>query len=331
MDRPEQALVPLLLLAFAGVAAPVTVGSGVEFHFPEANTSVGSGQQYTFSSITVYNDSVELGGGNISLVYTGNDRVNLTLWNYTRAEVINVPAVKIGANATDNETLYFTFTGMVQDRSYRLKRDDETFLTVSTGLSGEISWNRSQWAQPYNFTATLIETLQNITLTFTGEFSHPDDTVTIDGNENPSEGVYTDVGLGYGAFSYSSMVAGVVPSGSFIQLVYTVTGSAYRFEQTQEFQGNAFLLPFTEGTSSVIEDRRSYLTGGLFGPGNLLSYPSPSFAYGLSDTKTVRVSLSYDNIVLQGFDGILSPGSYRVVITNEGLENGEVVVDISTQ
>ncbi|MDY6765847.1 MAG: hypothetical protein SVW77_00610, partial [Candidatus Nanohaloarchaea archaeon] len=73
------------------------------------------------------------------------------------------------------------------------------------------------------------------------------------------------------------------------------------------------------------------IQGSLFGGSNFLSFPDPSFAYEMSEQKTVRVALSYDAISLDGFDETISPGTYTVTITNEGVEDGETQVNVTVQ
>ncbi|MDY6761960.1 MAG: hypothetical protein SVY41_02845, partial [Candidatus Nanohaloarchaea archaeon] len=126
-------------------------------------------------------------------------------------------------------------------------------------------------------------------------------------------------------------VAGIVPGGSFQELEFTNTSSRYVFAQTQQIGNSIFLLPLTEGSSDVIEDRETAIKGNLFGGGNFLSFPDPSFAYEVSQEKTVRVSLSYDSIDLDGLEDTISPGAYTITITNEGTENGVTQVNLTVQ
>lgn len=319
----------LLLPAVSGL----DIGKGVQFNMSEVNATLESGNDYTFDSVTVYRDSVRFDGNNVSVIHEGSSNINATLWNYTLQEIIGTPSIKISTNTSDGVRVTFNFTGVVQEREYNIEKDGTRLFDRDTGTEAVLTFNETDWTGPANFTATLVEILQNATLIFEGSFDHPSDSVTIDDTSNPSEGTFTsgDVDFGYGAFDLAGEVAGVVPGGDFLELRFTNESSSYRFEQTQTIEDNVFLLPFTEGGHGVIEDREGAIQGRLLGGGNFLGFPSPSFAYEMGEEKTVRVSLSYDAISLDGFSGTISPGTYTLTITNEGVEDGKTQVNVTVQ
>lgn len=154
----------------------------------------------------------------------------------------------------------------------------------------------------------------------------------IDG-EQRGEGVYTSdsIDFGYAVGEANGTVAGLVPGGTFdTSGFYADSGNGmYTFNLT--LSEETTFLPFTEGTHNVIEDREEKIQGGLFGSGNFLSFPSPSFTDKMSDDKTVRVSLSYDNIDLNGFRDTLSPGTYILTISSGGVQDGSTHVNIAVQ
>ncbi|MFB6294839.1 MAG: hypothetical protein ABEI97_03700 [Candidatus Nanohaloarchaea archaeon] len=331
MNRLVPVAVAALLILPA--AAAVDVGSGVQFNLSEHNASLESGKTYSFDTITVHDDAVTFDGNNVSVIHAGSGYINATLWNYTVQEIVSEPSIRISTNTSDETEVTFNFTGMVQERTYRIDKDGSRIVTPETGQEAVLTWNESDWTGPANFTATLLETLKNATVILKGSFNHPQDTVTIDGTDSPSTGVFTpgEVDFGYAAFDLAGDIAGIVPAGTFQELEFTNTSSRYVFAQTQEIGDSIFLLPLTEGDSGVIEDRESAIQGSLFGGSNFLSFPDPSFAYELSEKKTVRVALSYDAISLDGFEETISPGTYTVTITNEGVEDGKTQVNVTVQ
>ncbi len=137
------------------------------------------------------------------------------------------------------------------------------------------------------------------------------------------------VDFGYAAVEVGTRLAGIVPGGTFLRLRYTDSGSGPVFAQTQPAGDNRFFIPFTEGSHEAIERRQPMIQGVFLGPGNFLGFPAPSFGFEMPSEKTVRVSLSYEDIFLTGFDDELAPGTYRLTIRNEGRWNGDVNVSVS--
>lgn len=185
--------------------------------------------------------------------------------------------------------------------------------------------------EPDNIATT--GTTQNVSLQMDAEFDHPHDTVVIDDEKNPAEDTYSSSALdfGYAALENSGDLAALVPGGEFIQLSYQNLSSSFRFTQFQEPADSIFLAPFTDGTHQDIENRERNMAGTIFGPGNFLTRPRPSFAYDLTDEKTVRASLGYDDIDLRGFDRRLSQGTHTISVNNSGVEDGNVVVHLDVQ
>lgn len=155
----------------------------------------------------------------------------------------------------------------------------------------------------------------------------------IDGAKR-AEGVYTDdeVGFGYAVGETAAMAAGLVPGGDLQRLGFDNDTGAGRYAFNMTTDGaSSTLVPFTEGDHFDIENREGLIQGSIFGQGNFLGYPSPNFAYDLTEQKQVRVALDYDALRLIGPDGRISPGQYTMVVRNEGIANGTVRVSVKVK
>ncbi|MDY6769881.1 MAG: hypothetical protein SVU88_02810, partial [Candidatus Nanohaloarchaea archaeon] len=281
MEARQVLATAALLAVLVPAAHAVEVERGVEFVFGETDATTSFAHNRTVDNITVAEDTVTFGLKSISVVHGEPQILNTTIWNFSLAETLNEPTLQVATDDAGGDAT-ITVTGAVKGREYRVEQDNSTLTTVETGSNGQIRWEAADLSLGHNFTATLLVTLQNVTVRLTGDFDHPNDNVVID-DEQRGEGTYTadELDFGYAAFELGGKVAGIVPAGTFLKLRFDDRGSTYRFAQTQKGEGNDFLIPFTEGSHGVIEDRESAIQGSLFGSANFLGFPSPNFAYAL--------------------------------------------------
>lgn len=161
--------------------------------------------------------------------------------------------------------------------------------------------------------------------------SRSEDTVYIDGIQR-SDGVYdtTNIDFGYGIGTGTTMMGGIVAGSGFSRVGYdsSVTGGFYEVNVTNTGD-SIFLVPFTPGNINDVEDRENLIKNGVIG--RFFNYPEPNFAYELGQEKTVRAALSYEHILLDGFDGTLSPGTYQLIVENNGVSNGQANVSVNVK
>lgn len=337
MVRYRHLLLLIAVVVFTGLATghqAVNVSRGVDIHLAAGNITVSMGDDFGFDNVTVYGDAAAFGGRNLSLVHHEAALANATLWDYRMDdEQTGDESLLIGANGIDAAAIDFGAGGALPGRDYKVERDGSRFDTASSGDAGIVSWSSDDWSVAHNFSIIPLESIQNITVQLSGAFDHPRDTAVIDDTQDPATGTYSpgDVDFGYATFELMQQVAGLVPVGTFLQLRYENRSGSYLFAQTQPIGDNLFLLPFTQGTHEAVEDRESLIQGSFLGPGNFLGFPAPNFGYELTKKKTVRVTLGYDTLVLDGFSGRIDPGSHTLVVTNEGAWKDTSNVSISVK
>ncbi len=119
----------------------------------------------------------------------------------------------------------------------------------------------------------------------------------------------------------NSTVAAVVNSGSSF---YNVTSTANSMTIGGDIDGNNVYLVLTKGTVETIAEMIPSVLSGAFE-----TYINPSFAYTILKKNHITVGLDYSDksINLTG-DYKLSPGTYALVVKNEGVQNGKTVVSI---
>ena len=114
-----------------------------------------------------------------------------------------------------------------------------------------------------------------------------------------SEGSYPASSLDY-PYIVSGQPAGIVSYGDAVSIDYSIEDSEDVYSVTQE--EGSFLLPNTENGYEEIESRQNFISTRTF-----TQQLSPSFAYLIPDTPTVRVIYNPD-INLTGFDREQSGG-----------------------
>lgn len=144
-------------------------------------------------------------------------------------------------------------------------------------------------------------------------------------------GTYTsdDIGFGYGVGEGAGLMSGVVAGSGFHSVTYDDTVGNGQYDISVTTPGDsAFLVPYTRGTHDAVENRERFIRNGVFGSNRFFGFPSPNFGFALTDQKTVRTGLQYDNILLDGPSQTLAPGSYQLIVTNNGLTDGKTNVTI---
>lgn len=127
-----------------------------------------TGQNYSYSNISVENESLRIQDKGISIAAGGSERVNSTLYEYDFSQPDPGDVVlKLGVEAPGEERVDFGFTGVpsISSGSYRL-RADEVFSSYDTG--GEIEWGYSEWSTAQNFTLTYQDEEDSVSQDSTG-------------------------------------------------------------------------------------------------------------------------------------------------------------------
>lgn len=115
----------------------------------------------------------------------------------------------------------------------------------------------------------------------------------------------------------SSTVTGIVSYGDFIKFSRP---SQDTLSLTQTETG--FIVPFTSGNHGDIEDRQELVLNREF-----LNQLSPNFAFFIPEIPTVKVILE-PTTNATGFRSTLR-GQVEITAANQGLKNGDLVVDFS--
>ncbi|MBU4246707.1 MAG: hypothetical protein ABIF85_07875 [Nanoarchaeota archaeon] len=140
--------------------------------------------------------------------------------------------------------------------------------------------------------------------------------------ESPTLAPVTSTSGRYGAsnFANSTVIAVVSRGGIF----YNVDSTATSMTISEDLDYNNAYFVFTKGNVGTISDRMPDVLSGVFE-----TYVIPSFAFPFIKKNMVAVGLEYfeKGINLTG-DYKLSPGTYSLIVKNEGVQNGKTVVSI---
>ncbi len=151
-------------------------------------------------------------------------------------------------------------------------------------------------------------------------------------DRNPAqEGTYTDLDFPYLVSIKDNVMAGLINYGTFQRLVYRDTGGAL-VNISQPMADNTYILPMSRASLVDLEELEGTFTTGLFRDKSFLEQAQANIEGGVSDEKTVRVTLDFSdtNIVLNPqFNGELGAGVYELSLQNQGLENRSIVIGIS--
>lgn len=240
-----------------------------------------------------------------------------------------------------NGSLYTQVNG---SRASRTGRGHTVAETGATLPAGETVLNLSgSGSGDYNVSYQLLSGSDFLTVTAAGDpvttgidhvlTSRAADDKYIDGVQR-GEGVYTDQDIDYGAAVSEdlTLVSGVVGADGFQRVGFDNETSGGRYELNVTGRGETrFLVPFTQGTHEDVQGRERYITGGVFGDNGFFDFANPNFGGSLTTEKRVRVTLGYENILLDGFERSISPGTYDIVITNNGAADGKVNVSVKVQ
>ncbi|MDY6773574.1 MAG: hypothetical protein SVS85_00110, partial [Candidatus Nanohaloarchaea archaeon] len=154
----------------------------------------------------------------------------------------------------------------------------------------------------------------------------PDETVSLNGTENPSEGVHQIGPPSFISVSNGSLVSGIVSGeGSRpYKIGYRTEGGDQVFNMTQSRTREvSYYFPFTTGTDAVIQNRLPLIAAETF-----MDQFNPNFGLNLLQEMLVDLTLSFTDIDIVT-DARLSPGSYRLIIENVGKQGGETQVSIN--
>jgi hypothetical protein len=137
---------------------------------------------YSYSNITVRNETLSIQDKNISMLHNSSERLNTTLYKYNLSSPSSGDTlIKIEAQANSSSEVEFGFTGLpsISSGKYELKADN----SLENFTSSNISWNYSSWSSQ-NFTVDYVD--QNPVADF--DYSTSDLTVDVDasGSSDPS-------------------------------------------------------------------------------------------------------------------------------------------------
>lgn len=296
-----------------------------------ANQQGGNVADGTFDEFRIYNRSLT------------EDEVR---WQYLQRgdlNYVNTSELLIHLhNKNEDETLNGTLhTYIDEDMGTRAGTGHVTTEQIGDQVGrGQVTANVTGDDGPYDVDYRLMSgadflTVQaandNVTAALDAVVDDPGDPVYIDGTQR-APGVYRDedITFGYGVAEGSTLIAGLVAGTGFSHVGYETLSDRYRVNVT-DTGSSTFLLPFSTGTHSDVQSREDLIRDGVYGTGRLFGYPSPNFAYTLTEEKTVRTALAYDTIRLTGVEQTLSPGTHDLRIENHGTEDGQVNVSISAQ
>lgn len=121
-------------------------------------------------------------------------------------------------------------------------------------------------------------------------------------------------------FANSTVLAVVSRGGIF----YGVDSAVTSMTVEEDLDYNNVYFVFTKGRVSTISDRIPDVLSGAFE-----NYPIPSFAYPITKKNRVTVGLEYSDKGLNLTGNYnLYPGTYSLIVKNEGVLNGKTVVSI---
>lgn len=142
------ALLSLVLVASMGVSMGAVLEQGVVVDVVDENLSITIGQRFTFSTVTVYGDHVEIDGTTMKLSSNTSARLNATLWAFNMTnETDGQDVLRVDAEAGPATNVTFRFTGVppIGDGNYTLHRDGTRIGLFQSG--GTLQWFATNWSR----------------------------------------------------------------------------------------------------------------------------------------------------------------------------------------
>jgi len=160
MIERSKAIIGLTALVFVfsmAYAADVQLSQGVEIELTDINSSIYMGQDYNFTNVTVYGDTVtfknDTVSNNLSVSSNTSVEINSTLENYTLNNPTPGKVFEIETDADPNtDVTYNVDAKQLSSGDYELFRNGASQGTVGDG-SSTLSWSYgSDWTSNNTFT-----------------------------------------------------------------------------------------------------------------------------------------------------------------------------------
>lgn len=149
IGRTAFPLLGIILLSMTTGAVTTTLPeAGVTVEVVEENVSITMEKRFPFSTVTVWDDHIEI-DGNLIYIRSGTAaEINATLWTYNLTNASDgAEILRIGTAAPKGSTVTFRFTGIppIAEGNYTLHRDGEPVETFYDG--GTVQWTTTDWSR----------------------------------------------------------------------------------------------------------------------------------------------------------------------------------------
>lgn len=112
-------------------------------------------------------------------------------------------------------------------------------------------------------------------------------------------------------------------AGTTVSISASNTSANHTVAMSADISGSKLLLAFTKGDWRTISERIALLDAMTF-----LTYPSPSFAYGLGKTSLATIMMAYSSLDI-GNDAVYQRGGYRLTAHNTGESGGKASINVT--
>lgn len=141
------AAVVVLLPAVAGQSlAGFQSGETVRVQFTGSNATLNVSLESNVSSVQVYEQTLGLGGLNLSVYNSSSNRTKMELHSFDPSAGGGQVAVNFTANTTDGHNVTFGFAGLQADTEYQVKRDNADYVSFTTDSAGRKNVSNSAWS-----------------------------------------------------------------------------------------------------------------------------------------------------------------------------------------
>ena len=180
---------------------------------------------------------------------------------------------------------------------------------------------------------SLPEQVDNVTLSMEWNLSEAEDDIEEFHVNKSSDNYYYTTSVG--KTDEKTLTSGLVNFGNFLSMEETYEGFKTTSNITQSLTEDSdtgyFLVPFFEGDSYNIEDKRNVIGSGFYQDSNFLDYSNPGFGNTLTEEKIIYSILNYerDDIDLRSertsFDNV-----GMLEIRNKGFtDEGATIIEIN--
>lgn len=123
----------------------------------------------------------------------------------------------------------------------------------------------------------------------------------------------------------NNMLTGLVFSHQKPLSIFTDGGGGtYMLGNDLEFPNSMVFLLFSKGNWRAVNNRM-----GMIEKGNFLSYPEPSFSFGLGRKHRIKMLLKYEDMNMLGGDRSVGRGKNTFSIKHEGLMGDHIGLNIT--